>query len=97
MFNNVDVVFHLAAKNCISDCQLDPIETADINITGTVNIFEACKKADVKKIIFAESSALYEGSTVFPTPENSEAPESFYAVSKYAEKYFAVNSPKWNL
>ena len=79
----------MAAKNCISDCQLDPVETADINITGTVNVFEACKKGGVKKVIFAESSALYEGSTVFPTPENNEAPESFYAVSKYAEKYFA--------
>ena len=89
LFEGIDLVFHLAAKNCIADCQLDPVETADINITGTVNVFEACKKAGVKKVIFAESSALYEGSTVFPTPENSEAPESFYAVSKYAEKYFA--------
>jgi len=89
LFEDIDVVFHLAAKNCIADCQLDPVETADINITGTVNVFEACKKADVEKVIFAESSALYEGSTVFPTPENREAPESFYAVSKYAEKYFA--------
>ena len=89
LFEGIDLVFHLAAKNCIADCQLDPIETADINITGTVNVFEACKKVGVKKVIFAESSALYEGSTVFPTSENSEAPESFYAVSKYAEKYFA--------
>ena len=89
LFEGVDVVFHLAAKNCIADCQLDPIETADINITGSINVFEACKKAEVKKVIFAESSALYEGSTVFPTSENSEAPESFYAVSKYAGKYFA--------
>ena len=89
LFKDIDVVYHLAAKNCISDCQLDPVETADINITGTINVFEACKKADVKKIIFAESSAVYEGTNIFPTPENSEAPESFYAVSKYAEKYFA--------
>ena len=89
LFDGVDIVFHLAAKNCIADCQLDPVETADINVTGTVNVFEACKKGSVKKVIFAESSALYEGSTVFPTPENSEAPVSFYAVSKYAEKYFA--------
>jgi len=89
LFEGIDVVFHLAAKNCIADCQLDPIETADINITGTVNVFEACKKAGVAKVIFAESSALYEGSTIFPTPEEDEFPESFYAVSKLSEKYFA--------
>ena len=89
LLEGIDVVFHLAAKNCIPDCQLDPVETADINISGTVNVFEACKNANVKKIIYAESSALYEGSDMFPTPENSEAPESFYAVSKYSEKHFA--------
>ena len=89
LFEGIDLVFHLAAKNCIADCQLDPVETADINITGTVNVFEACKKAGVTKVIFAESSALYEGSTIFPTPEEDEFPESFYAVSKLSEKYFA--------
>ena len=89
LFKGIDVVYHLAAKNCIFDCQLDPVETADINITGTINVFEACKKADVKKVIYAESSAVYEGASVFPTPENSEAPESFYAISKMASKLFA--------
>jgi len=89
IFNNIDIVFHLAAKNCISDCQLDPVETADINITGTVNIFEACKRAGVKKVIYAESSALYENSSVFPTTENDINPKSFYSISKYADKFFA--------
>ena len=89
LFESIDVVFHLAAKNCIADCQLDPIETAQINVVGTINVFEACKKAGVAKVIFAESSALYEGSTIFPTPEEDEFPESFYAVSKLSEKYFA--------
>ena len=89
LFNNIDIVFHLAAKNCISDCQLDPVETARINVCGTVNIFEAGKQARVKKIIYAESSAVYEGSSSFPTPEEDEKPESFYAVSKMAGKLFA--------
>ena len=89
LFNDIDIVFHLAAKNCISDCQLDPVETARINVGGTVNIFEAGKQAGVKKIIYAESSAVYEGSSSFPTPEEDENPESFYAVSKMASKLFA--------
>ena len=76
-FKGMDAVYHLAAKNCISDCQADPVETADINVTGTVNVFEAAKQAQVKKVIYAESSAIYEGSTAYPTPENDEKPESF--------------------
>jgi nucleoside-diphosphate-sugar epimerase len=89
LFKNVDFVFHLAAKNCISDCQADPVETADINITGTVNVFEAARRAGVKKVIYAESSAVYEGSNLFPTPLSEVKPESFYAASKVASMYFA--------
>lgn len=89
VFDGVDFVFHFAAKNCISDCQTDPVETADINVTGTVNVFEAARRANVKKVIYAESSALYEGSTVLPTPETEVKPQSFYALSKLAAMYFA--------
>lgn len=89
VFENIDYVFHFAAKNCISDCQLDPVETAEINVSGTVNVFEASKKAKVKKIIYAESSALYEGSEILPTPETEVKPQSFYSVSKLSTMYFA--------
>jgi nucleoside-diphosphate-sugar epimerase len=84
-----DVVFHLAAKNCISDCQDDPVETAAINVTGTVNVFEASRRAGTAKVVYAESSALYEGSDVLPTPEREARPQSFYAVSKLAGMAFA--------
>jgi nucleoside-diphosphate-sugar epimerase len=84
-----DAVFHLAAKNCIADCQDDPVETADINVTGTVNVFDAARRAGVKRVIYAESSAVYEGSDVLPTPETEVAPRSFYAISKLAGMAFA--------
>lgn len=86
---NADYIFHFAAKNCISDCQIDPTETADINIRGTVNVFEAGKRAKVKKIIYAESSAMYEGSDLLPTPETEAKPLSYYAISKYSTMLFA--------
>ena len=89
LFDGIDVAFHLAAKNCISDCQSDPIETADVNVTGTVNVCEACRRSAVGKIIYAESSAIYEGTDKFPTSEKDEVPKSFYAVSKYSAKFFA--------
>jgi len=100
IFENVDYVFHLAAKNCISDCQIDPVETSDINITGTLNVFEASRLARIKKIIYAESAAVYEGCIKLPSTEKESAPESFYAISKKAtallanayKRYFNVDS-----
>lgn len=89
VFSKSDYVFHFAAKNCISDCQLDPVETADINVRGTVNVLEAAKRTNIKKIIYAESSAIYEGSDLLPTPESEVKPQSFYSISKLATMYFA--------
>ena len=88
-FENMDFVFHFAAKNCINDCQLDPMGTSDINVTGTINVFEAARLHNIKKVIYAESSAIYEGASNFPTSESDEHPQSFYAVSKYATMFFA--------
>ncbi len=84
-----DAVFHLAAKNCISDCQRDPVATSLANVQGTVNVLEAARRASVGKVIYAESSALYEGAPQLPTPESAEAPRSFYALSKAAGRLFA--------
>jgi len=96
LFKEIDLIFHLAAKNCISDCQSDPIETSDINVTGTVNVFEAARRAGVRKVIYAESSAVYEGSDILPTPESEVRPESFYAISKVASMYFAEAYSKFS-
>lgn len=88
-FVGAQAVFHLAAKNCISDCQLDPLATTTINVYGTVNVLEAARRAAVRRVIHAETSALYEGVATFPTPEDEVAPQSVYAASKMAARAFA--------
>jgi nucleoside-diphosphate-sugar epimerase len=95
LFDKIDIVFHLAAKNCIADCQNDPVETADINVTGTANVFEAARRAKIKKLIYAESSSIYEGAKSLPTPEEDEHPETFYAASTMATKFFAEAYGRW--
>jgi len=97
LFDKVDYVFHLAAKNCITDCQDNPLETFDINVNGTINVFDAAVENNVKKVIYAESSAVYEGSKKLPSKESDVAPESMYAISKIttnliAKDYFKTNS-----
>ena len=94
VFEGVDFVFHLAAKNCLPDCQTNPVETSDINITGTVNVLEAVSRAKVKKFINAESSSVYEDTAIFPTPENELCPKSIYGVSKAAAGSFVNNYQK---
>ncbi len=89
LFKDVNYVFHLAALSSIPDCQNDPVSACDVNTTGTVNVFEASAKAGVKKIIFAETSAVYEGIKQFPTPEDAVEPHSVYAVGKMAARLFA--------
>ena len=89
LFRGVDFVFHLAAKNVLGDCQKDPVATSDINVTGTVNVLEAAKRANVKRLIYAESSAIYEGIAKIPTDESEVKPRSIYAISKLCDNLFA--------
>jgi nucleoside-diphosphate-sugar epimerase len=89
-FNGVSAVYHLAAKNCIADCQRDPVAAASINVVGTVNVFEAARLAGVRRVIYAESSALYEGVTELPTSEEHSAPRSIYAITKLASAEFGA-------
>ena len=76
LFKGVDVVFHLAAKNSLPDCQRDPVETMDINVHGTANVFEAARLAKVPKVVYAQSSAVEEGDKRL---------KGFYAISKFAD------------
>jgi UDP-glucose 4-epimerase len=80
-FRGVDVVFHLAAKNDLIACQQDPVETMQVNVAGTANVFEAARRAGVRKVVFATSSALEEGEARL---------NGFYAISKVANERIAA-------
>jgi len=88
IFEGVDVVFHLAAKNCLVDCQMQPVETSQFNVEGTVNVLEATRMAKVRQFIYADTSAEYEGIRVFPSPEDKVDPQGIYAVSKRSAGLF---------
>jgi nucleoside-diphosphate-sugar epimerase len=88
IFDGVDGVFHLAAKNCLSECLKEPLEAGSINVLGTLNILEAARKARVRKVIYADTSAEYEGITEFPTKEKQIRPIGVYAASKHGGATF---------
>ena len=88
LFGGVDAVFHLAARNCLIDCLRRPVETVDINVKGTVTVLEACRKAAVGKLIYASTSAAYEGIQELPSREDRVLPVGPYAVAKHAGAQF---------
>src|SRR5712691_2252604 len=88
LFEHADAVVHLAAKNCLADCLADPVETAEINVAGTANVLEAARCAGVLKLIYADTSAEYEGILDFPSRVDRVAPLSVYARSKRAGAMF---------
>ena len=88
LFDGVDAVFHFAAKSCLADCLEDPVETAEVNVAGTANVLEAACRSGVRKVIYADTSAEYEGISKFPSRVDHIAPLSVYALSKRAGAMF---------
>lgn len=55
-----DIVFHLAAQALVRLSYDNPIETYETNVMGTLKVFEACRKANVKAIVNITSDKAYE-------------------------------------
>lgn len=84
LIKKVDVVFHLAAQISVDKSISNPEETFDINVKGTINILEACKKYK-KKLVFASSSEVYGTALTEKMSETHPLnPQSPYAASKAA-------------
>lgn len=95
-FAGVEAVFHLAARTCLPDCLAHPVETSDINVTGTVTVLEAARRAGVRKFVYADTSAAYEGVPELPSRVDRVGPIGPYAVSKrggalFCESYMRLH------
>jgi len=82
-FDKVDWVFHLAALADIVPSIEHPDSYFNSNVTGTFNVLEACRKNNVRKIIYTASSSCYGLPDEFPTKETAEIkPQYPYALTK---------------
>ncbi len=80
----VDAVVHLAAHTSVVQSLENPKETWDINVTGTLNLLEACRQNEVAKFILASSNAVV-GEQTPPIDElKIPKPLSPYGASKSA-------------
>src|SRR6185436_4754694 len=83
-FEGVEKVFHIAALADIVPSIEKPVEYYNSNVNGTVSVLEACRKHNVKRIIYAASSSCYGIPDIYPTPESAAIrPQYPYALTKY--------------
>jgi len=86
----VEVVFHQAAEPRLPLSVEDPIGTHEVNVTGTLNIFEAARNAGVQKVIFPSSAATYGDQEHLPITEDADMrPKSPYGMHKLMGEMYA--------
>lgn len=88
-FDGADYVFHEAALPSVPRSIADPIETNNVNVTGTLNVLLAARDAGVKRLAYAASSSAYgDAEGDFKVETMPPRPMSPYGVSKLAGEYY---------
>jgi len=89
LFAGIKVVYHVAALPRVQYSIKNPKETNKVNIEGTLNILEMCRKAGVKRVVYSASSSAYGNQDSLPLRENmSPNPMSPYALQKLTGEYY---------
>src|SRR5512143_2025187 len=89
LLQEVDVVYHLAARVSVPESVLYPREYNAVNVGGTVSLMEAIHDVGVKRVVLASSGAVYGDLAEQPLREEmTPNPRSPYAVSKLAAEYY---------
>ncbi len=85
----VDVILHQAALPSVPRSINDPITTNEVNVGGTLNILDAARECNVKRVVFASSSSVYGNNPELPKHEGmTPNPLSPYAVSKLTGEHY---------
>jgi UDP-glucose 4-epimerase len=89
LLQEVDCVYHLAARVSVPESILYPREYNAVNVGGTVSLMEAMRDVGVKRVVFASSGAIYGNQDIQPLTEGqTPCPSSPYAVSKLAAEFY---------
>jgi UDP-glucose 4-epimerase len=89
LLQEVDVVYHLAARVSVPESVLYPRDYNTVNVGGTVSLMEAMRDVGVGRVVLASSGAVYGDQAEQPLRETyTPNPRSPYAVSKLAAEYY---------
>jgi UDP-glucose 4-epimerase len=91
-FAGVDAVVHVAGQASIFKSFDRPERDLDVNVSGTLDVLDACIVAGVPRLVYASSMTVYGEPELIPTPESAPCvPVSYYGVTKYAaERYVQI-------
>ena len=82
---DIDIIYHLGAQSHVQYSLHNPVETYQTNTIGTLNVLEAARINDVKRIVHAGSAEVYGKPETVPIKEDHPlAPRSPYAAGKVA-------------
>jgi UDP-glucose 4-epimerase len=97
IMKKVDFVIHLAAIASVSESIKNPTETFNVNVNGTLNVFNSAIKNNIKKIIYASSAAVYGENQNVPLSEKEKNnPVSPYGLHKSTNEIDANKINKKN-
>ena len=89
LLQDVECVYHLAARVSVPQSVLYPREYNAVNVGGTVSVMEAMRDAGVNRVVLTSSGAVYGAQTEQPLRESIvPKPDSPYAVSKLSAEYY---------
>lgn len=89
LLQEVDCVYHLAARVLVAESVLYPREYNAVNVGGTVSLMEAMRDVGVRRVVLVSSGAVYGDQQKQPLKESAPPdPHSPYAVSKLAAEYY---------
>ena len=88
----IDVIFHLAALIAIPYSYIAPKSFIDTNIKGTLNICQAAKDCNIKRILITSTSEVYGTAQYVPIDERHPLqPQSPYSASKIGADAIAMS------
>jgi UDP-glucose 4-epimerase len=89
LLQDIDCVYHVAARVVVPESVLYPREYNHVNVDGTVTLMEAMRDVGVRRVVFTSSGAIYGNQTTQPVEETAiPQPRSPYAVSKISAEYY---------
>jgi UDP-N-acetylglucosamine/UDP-N-acetyl-alpha-D-glucosaminouronate 4-epimerase len=87
----IEVVFHLAALPSVPRSLKNPWASHAANVNATMRLLEACRAAQVARVVYSSSSSVYGDTVVLPKAESAEPlPRSPYAASKLAGEQYVL-------
>jgi nucleoside-diphosphate-sugar epimerase len=86
-----EIIFHLAASVGNKRSIDDPIQDAQINVLGTINILEGARKNGVRKVVVSSSAGIFGELKTLPIKEDHPLePDSPYGSTKLCEEKISL-------